>query len=769
MKLDVKTRNVFTAISPIRNGLVWNSDRTIAAFATLQDICLCHASAFTDYTVPPIAKTIPLLDGTAALNFAQSSDPLQKDLLLLINAHGHLMTYEVTKNHRNEIEAVLTSTGEPSSIPSDFCAAQVYGSTFDPTTVSFWCRRDVLFWRSNKNAEVHHYQLKSDIKCFAAVVVDGFLFCTVGCVNGNVYYIEISTSKLSKLRLVSLSSPLAVPVLCVAVSKFDDYIVCAFSHGPKVTVVRWELASKKLDIDGSLKIRRDLELAGQTRFLSTDAVINEFSTDICALSFDETGKKLLVVSNENDFEIYEFRPDPEDEEAENWSKLVRGGEAGERPLGYCGGAFIPKSNRVLIYTTKGSFIGFDIVKEDDFTCAVEVPPPITGHQSLIVSAEWDPSGNILFTAGFRDHEIHAMATLKSGVFAQISRPESHQYDVHRIYPLSGLTLAVGSDELPFRIYKASGSFIQTLKQLTDIDINELKRPGEELPTTAFFKQPVLGVQNVAANGDEGENLSTEDFKLTERPTTNQLMKYTYWEVAESLYGHSHPSSSVTVSPDGKFLATCCLATNPKDSAVFVRKTSDWDIVSKLEGHTLSVNNLAFSPNSQYLVSVSRDRSYALYYKETDRGVWAEAIRAPEAHKRMILAAIWLPDSSVFITGGRDGVLAYWTAPDGNLLGTETLEGPITAADLARTPLSDGSFLIAAGFGTGSIALASINFTAPGTPVFTRLGTISGTDGFSKQITTIKFRPEVKDPGNTRVLAVASESSVVKVYTVTTPV
>ena len=62
-------------------------------------------------------------------------------------------------------------------------------------------------------------------------------------------------------------------------------------------------------------------------------------------------------------------------------------------------------------------------QSEDFYLANEAPPPITGHISAISGAEWDPSGNLLFTAGTRSREIHVIACLKDESFAQISRPE----------------------------------------------------------------------------------------------------------------------------------------------------------------------------------------------------------------------------------------------------------------------------------------------------------------------------------------------------------
>ena len=96
--------------------------------------------------------------------------------------------------------------------------------------------------------------------------------------------------------------------------------------------------------------------------MSTDSVVSDFTVDISTLKFDHTGRRLLIITNDRDFGIYEFRKDSENEGQFNWLNLVRGGEAKERPFGYCGGCFTSSGNRVLIYTTRGGFTLFDLVQ-----------------------------------------------------------------------------------------------------------------------------------------------------------------------------------------------------------------------------------------------------------------------------------------------------------------------------------------------------------------------------------------------------------------------
>ena len=114
-----------------------------------------------------------------------------------------------------------------------------------------------------------------------------------------------------------------------------------------------------------------------------------------------------------------------------------------------------------------------------------------------------------FTAGTRSREMHIIGCLADGTFAQIARPESHQYDIQCFTPLSGLSMVVGSDELPFRIYKGSANYCSSVENITGIKPEELMKQEIALPTVKFFKQSILGVLNIAAD-DAQENEDQAD-------------------------------------------------------------------------------------------------------------------------------------------------------------------------------------------------------------------------------------------------------------------
>lgn len=93
------------------------------------------------------------------------------------------------------------------------------------------------------------------------------------------------------------------------------------------------------------------------------------------------------------------------------------------------------------------------------------------------------------------------------------------------------------------------------------------------------------------------------------------------------------------------------------SKVMVPQHADysWTVSGRLAAHSLTVTQMAFSHSDQYLLSVSRDRSWALFQKASEGVPYAVCAKPDKAtsQTRIIWTCCWTPDDEYFATGSRD--------------------------------------------------------------------------------------------------------------------
>ena len=78
--------------------------------------------------------------------------------------------------------------------------------------------------------------------------------------------------------------------------------------------------------------------------------------------------------------------------------------------------------------------------------------------------------------------------------------------------------------------------------------------------------------------------------------------------------------------------------------------------------------MRFSPNGQYLLSVSRDRRWALFKKDEAGDTFIlSATNAEPIHSRIIWSCDWSYDGKYFSTSSRDGKVAIWSQSIGSTI------------------------------------------------------------------------------------------------------
>lgn len=496
-------------------------------------------------------------------------------------------------------------------------------------------------------------------------------------------------------------------------------------------------------------------------------------------------QQLLTASADNTLTIWE-----QDPVSGVWISAERMGEisvqkgsttATGSTGGFWNGLWSPDGNKVVSLGRTGSWRTWEYdANADIWNQALG----ISGHVRSVNGIQWEPSGGyLLSTSADQTTRLHAQ-WLRNGQTSwhEFSRPQIHGYDLNCVDTLGPARFVTGADEKLLRVFNEPKSIARLLERLSGFKQSE----SVELPDTAQI--PVLGLSNQAVGEEtpaDDENATGAEIgkvqenqtileESTQPPLEDQLARYTLWPEHEKLYGHGYEISAVAVSHDRKVIATACKASSIDHAVIRLYDTSDWhEIRPSLAAHTLTIASLCFSDDDQYLLSVARDRQWALFSRsKEDPYTYEHFTSNPKGHSRMILDAAWAPgsDNLCFATAGRDKSVKLWQMKEGEgafaCNSTIPFKSPITA--ISFLPLvHSGTFILAAGEETGELSIYQI---AAQTLEVTLLTTIDRLISPSKAITNLSWRPcvakkEGTETSQTIELAVSSEDTSMRVYTI----
>ena len=303
---------------------------------------------------------------------------------------------------------------------------------------------------------------------------------------------------------------------------------------------------------------------------------------------------------------------------------------------------------------------------------------VTGHTQEVRSIAWATDGSYLLFTG-ADQTTRLFAEWKRGgkrSWHEFARPQIHGYDLNCIDSLSVNQFISGADEKLLRVFNKPGAIDQLLSRLSG---TARSHANGALPESANI--PVLGLSNKAISPTNDEDVPSlaplngiEEQEAPEQapvptkaildldhpPLEDHLARHTLWPEHEKLYGHGYEISAVAASHDGSLVATACKASSIEHAVIRLYECKEWrEVKPSLTAHSLTVTSLEFSPDDTYLLSVSRDRSLAIFQKSEksyDR-VWFKQ----KAHSRMILDCSWATSENgyVFATAGRDKAVKIW--------------------------------------------------------------------------------------------------------------
>ncbi len=338
---------------------------------------------------------------------------------------------------------------------------------------------------------------------------------------------------------------------------------------------------------------------------------------------------------------------------------------------------------------------------------------ISGHTKSVTDIAWAKDGAYLLSTGL-DQTTRLHASWNHGdrrSWHELARPQVHGYDLNCIDSIGPSQFVSGADEKALRIFGEPKAVASLLRRLCGIS-----QPSDQfLPDAATV--PMLGLSNkaveklddiepiAASNNDEhdapdpGFIMSAKTLDLDHPPLEDHLARHTLWPEKEKLYGHGYEISAVAASHDGTVVATACKASSIDHAVIRLYEKKGWrEIKPALTAHSLTATCLRFSKDDKYLLSVGRDRQWAIFERdERHADVYKFRIQNLKGHSRMILNSCWAPLDAgrIFATAGRDKAVKIWKfAPDPmevkvDCVATFTLAAPVTAIDVVPHIVKDG--------------------------------------------------------------------------------
>ena len=476
--------------------------------------------------------------------------------------------------------------------------------------------------------------------------------------------------------------------------------------------------------------------------------------------------QLLSTSADNSLAVWEADPD-----SGIWVTTARLGELSREKGattatgsigGFWTGLWAPDGRGIVTLGRTGSWRRWELDGASDaWTPALAV----SGHTKAVTGIAWSRSGSyLLSTSSDQTTRVHAPWTAASedgpgeGTWHEVSRPQIHGYDLNCIASLDEHGFVSGADEKLMRVFREPRGVAGLRARLAGPSAGGGAAAADaadaSLPDAA--NMPVLGLSNkaiVAAPDDEDDSnaaaaagagaaatlgaadVDAPDPAMVARrsalafarpPFEDSLSRHTLWAEAEKLYGHGYEISCAAASHDGGLVASACRASSLNHAVVRLFETRRWtELRPPLPAHTLTVARLRFAPpDDRFLLSVGRDRQWAVFERRDDGPGAAYALRQanPKGHTRMILDCAWAPvkpetGRRAFATAGRDKLVKIWAAaevvagegtPAFELVVTVAQEHPVTAVDFLWRSSSQGHLVLAVGSEAGKLSLVFLH-------------------------------------------------------------
>jgi elongator complex protein 2 len=230
--------------------------------------------------------------------------------------------------------------------------------------------------------------------------------------------------------------------------------------------------------------------------------------------------------------------------------------------------------------------------------------------------------------------------------------------------------------------------------------NIVEEDEENFDFTNFNPDEMLTNKNV--------NMSINKYNYSIPPDEDTLTNNTLWPETNKLYGHGHEIISIASSHDGNIIASGGKAQSEKHSKLFLWNTEKNNLIAKLDGHNLTIIQIEFSYDDNLILTVSRDRCFCLYQKQSELN-YKLIQKGVEVHARIIWGCSFSFDSNLFVTGSRDKTIKIWKRSDNEVKYVEALsyefDNPVTTVNILGELIND-CYIIFIGYENGDIRIYS---------------------------------------------------------------
>ncbi|EAQ85907.1 hypothetical protein CHGG_07160 [Chaetomium globosum CBS 148.51] len=520
--------------------------------------------------------------------------------------------------------------------------------------------------------------------------------------------------------------------------------------------------------------------------------------------------QLLSASADNTLSLWES-----DTESGIWLTVVRLGEISREKGattatgsigGFWTGLWSPSGTTVITLGRTGSWRRWDYDAAEDMW---KQNFAISGHTRAVTGISWSRDGlYLLSTSSDQTTRLHAEWALDArNSWHEMSRPQIHGYDLNCISALGPASFVSGADEKLMRVFTEPKAVARMLSHLTNTAA-PTPETEEALPDVA--NMPVLGLSNKAVTtlspeegrppaADSSTNQAIDPTTadpdtatthaqpsplstLTHPPLEESLSRHTLWPEIEKLYGHGYEISCLAANHDGTLVASACRASSLTHAVIRLFETRGWtELRPPLQAHTLTVARVRFSRDDRYILSVGRDRGWAVWERtqasegqnegERDGGYKLAQTNA-KGHTRMVLDAAWAPvgddanGTRVFATAGRDKLVKVWVRKGGEggqfeLGKAVTEEHPVTALDFVPEVTEAGLLLLAVGTEGGKVSVLTLKVN-DGEVEVVSTSVVGQALSLPKAVLQLAWRP-TREGRKGEELAIAGEDGSLRIY------